>query len=481
MKKLLSVLLTVFLVGVIGVQIVDAEPSVGELKLKDIKGEILQQGKETQNGSDIHLNNLQITQKDGIVKIKGDIVDNGALTPLVLHGKLYPIEAKGKYAGKLVLGDIQGNEKFNVLQFRVENNSSNTVLLRKNYPLEGQTVLTILLEHKKSDERVCFQDVIPKNFFTSLFDGANVYVNENKMTDDEIAEKVINLFNINNNSEIAKQQEKILKIEEQGTADSGGGFSVDEPISTLAWNDIPVDGAELSRLLNDLKNVGNVNLLNYDIPESLFKGNSGWKKYSSISSSPRWLYHAYSSEQNNYTITQISYVNMIARHNTAIDGFEVQYRIHHGMILEYTHNTKELEVLYYNWGLTYPDLELSHGALSGDNIYITQNVNGEFIESSNQIVKALMGLIKYGDIVTDIWDCLNQSETPNLGQTLLFESTVEDQMLAHDGKVYRIIAADFSNWTLRNENHYANLRGQINYTGGYSLTWGWKSTVQTNL
>lgn len=106
----------------------------------------MQPGKETQNGSDIHLNNLQITQKDGIVKIKGDIVDNGALTPLVLHGKLYPIEAKGKYAGKLVLGDIQGNEKFNVLQFRVENNSSNTVLLRKNYPLEGQTVLTILLE-----------------------------------------------------------------------------------------------------------------------------------------------------------------------------------------------------------------------------------------------------------------------------------------------------------------------------------------------
>lgn len=83
--------------------------------------------------------------------------------------------------------------------------------------------------------------------------------------------------------------------------------------------------------------------------------------------------------------------------------------------------------------------------------------------------------------ITDIWDSLNQSETPNLGQTLLFESTVEDQMFAYDGKVYRTIAGDFSNWTLRDEEHYANVRGQISYSGGYSLTWGWRSTVQTNL
>lgn len=291
MKKILSVLLTLFLVGVMGVQGVVAEPLVSDLEMKNIEGEILQQGKGIQKASDILLNELKIVQEDGIIKGEGSITRDGVEIPLVLHGKLYPVKGKGKYAGKLVLGDIQGNEEFNVLQFRVENNSSNTALLQKNRALEGQTILTIILEHKKSGDWICFQDVIPKNQFTPLFESANVYITEKEMTDDEVTEKVINLFNINNKSEIVKQQEKSLKIGEQGTADSKGNFSVNDPISIQAWNEIPVDGAELSRLLNDLKDVGTVNLSNYDIPESLFKGNSGWKKYSSTSSSPRWLYN----------------------------------------------------------------------------------------------------------------------------------------------------------------------------------------------
>jgi hypothetical protein len=39
MRKLLSVLLMVFFLGVMAVQIVDAKPSVGDLKIKNIGGE----------------------------------------------------------------------------------------------------------------------------------------------------------------------------------------------------------------------------------------------------------------------------------------------------------------------------------------------------------------------------------------------------------------------------------------------------------
>jgi hypothetical protein len=77
MRKLLSVLLMVFFLGVMAVQIVDAKPSVGDLKIKNIGGEILQQGKGIQKGSDILLNDLQIAQENGVIKGKGNIVCNG--------------------------------------------------------------------------------------------------------------------------------------------------------------------------------------------------------------------------------------------------------------------------------------------------------------------------------------------------------------------------------------------------------------------
>jgi hypothetical protein len=144
MRKLLSVLLMVFFLGVMAVQIVDAKPSVGDLKIKNIGGEILQQGKGIQKDSDILLNDLQIAQENGVIKGKGNIVCNGVETSLELHGKLYPVRGKGYYAGRLVLGDIEATEDYNVLKFKIENKVSDSA--HDQYDNGESTLLTIVLE-----------------------------------------------------------------------------------------------------------------------------------------------------------------------------------------------------------------------------------------------------------------------------------------------------------------------------------------------
>jgi hypothetical protein len=305
MRKLLSVLLMVFFLGVMAVQIVDAKPSVGDLKIKNIGGEILQQGKGIQKGSDILLNDLQIAQENGVIKGKGNIVCNGVETSLELHGKLYPVRGKGYYAGKLVLGDIEATEDYNVLKFKIENKVSDSA--HDQYDNGGSTLLSIVLEDRESGEWVRFQQGIDQQIFEIFYKGSNELVANLDMDEDELIEKVVHLLNMHNKAEHGEQIQDSIKVVETGTADTDGNFTVDSPITIQSWTDIPVNFNELDRLFEDLKDpyTNSVNLLDYNLPESLFKG-SGWKKDVDIETSPRWNYYARSAQQDGYTITQIT-------------------------------------------------------------------------------------------------------------------------------------------------------------------------------
>ncbi|CEO87905.1 hypothetical protein [Syntrophaceticus schinkii] len=489
MRKLLSVLLMVFFLGVMAVQIVDAKPSVGDLKIKNIGGEILQQGKGIQKGSDILLNDLQIAQENGVIKGKGNIVCNGVETSLELHGKLYPVRGKGYYAGKLVLGDIEATEDYNVLKFKIENKVSDSA--HDQYDNGGSTLLSIVLEDRESGEWVRFQQGIDQQIFEIFYKGSNELVANLDMDEDELIEKVVHLLNMHNKAEHGEQIQDSIKVVETGTADTDGNFTVDSPITIQSWTDIPVNFNELDRLFEDLKDpyTNSVNLLDYNLPESLFKG-SGWKKDVDIETSPRWNYYARSAQQDGYTITQITAFQHDSRFldeegNYFDFDFDIVFWYKHGMIVEYNHYTRAIKVMYYDWGLTLRELQIVQGALEDRNVYIAQTLSGDKLtKRNNDWISYFVTLIPHGDIIVDLWAALTPHSTNDpLGQRVAFiGSNYEEQNEMHGGKVYRSVSGALTQWDLRIEGANTNFVGEINSGDGYvSLMWGYETTVGSNL
>lgn len=408
--------------------------------------------------------------KDGTVEVTCDILFEESSYSVSFQGPLYPVTGKGVYANQLVLGDLQGNEDFNVLLFRVETNCKNSSLLYSNVHFQGHTVLTIVLEHIVSGQWIHFQRKINVGQFNLLLEGANYFVKENQLKDDEVTKKVIQLLNLKNRDQ---DQENTLDVEENNyTEDS---FLIQSLIT------IPVSNTELNRLLYDVKDSLMVYLTNYSVPESIFKGN-GWKRYFTNTSGSEWGYYAYSSDRGDTTITQISFINVIDNLFSNGTGYGVQFFVKHSVCVEYDHYFKELRVLYYDFGVEFKDLRIAQGGLSGDDVYIRQVEYCTPVGSPAGLVKALAGLIPYAGEVIDVWQNLVQTGSKTLGQPTYYESTVQAQMIAHDGRVYRNISGDFSKWSLLYEGNKATLEGFFNRSvNPSSVKWACKITLSSAL
>lgn len=484
LRKSVSFLLACFLVlSLFSPVAAQSGQSQSEFEIQSING-VVKNHEFKDVDSSANLQNIQLSQTDGSAQIQGKLTYKGRTYDLSLTGNLYPATGKGAYDKKLVLGEFKGTKDFNVLQLWVEKQNKGTVLLKENRSLEGKTILSLILEHKKSGERVILQKALPDQEFTQLFSGAQQQVKNHRMKANEVREKIVNLMYISRKSDFSKIEDS-MDFKMTGKVDSKGKLSVEKPISIQAdgWTDINVSQKELLRLLNDLKDSrrypNGVQLSNYDIPESLFKG-SGWKRYHYINSEPYGAYNARSEDYFYSTITQFSYLNLIARFNDALQGFESQTEINHGLALEYNHLTGQLQVVYYDTGLILEDLQIAHGALEGDNVYINQQVNGVLWEDPD-LVAFVWGLIPYADTGYDIWDSLSGQELLAFGQVHSFQATPEDQRLVNNGKVYRTISSDFTGYTMRYEKHWGGVRGQIyGYPNIDSVTWSFQYTASIN-
>lgn len=486
MKRMLSILIIFLLIGTVNIESVGIEISNNELKMENIKGKILRQGNNTPENNNFILNNLTITHKNGIVKGKGSLLQGEIEIPLVLNGKLYPVKGKSYYSDNLILGDIESTDIYNILEFKIENKSKN-LIYTKDYN-EEKIVLSIILEDKKTGQWINFQKDIDIQTFEELYKSSNMFIENIDMDKKEIEEKIISLLNIHNKADYGEQIQNSIKIEEKGVADATGKLSVHTPIETQSWSNISVNFQELNRLFNDLKNPNteHVNLSNYNLPESLFKG-SGWKKNTNFNTSPGWNYYAHSTEQIDYTITQIT----TFQHNLGfidISGrnakFDIALRYKDGMILIYDHHTKDLSVFYYNFGLTLQNLQIAQGELKDKNVYIAQTLFGKNLtKRGNSLIKYFVALIPHGDKVTNLWESLTLSTNEALGQRERFiGNNFEEQKNIHNGKVYRSISGTLNEWDFKKEGANTNLLGEIHIGSDiHSLGWGIKTTVGSNL
>lgn len=484
MKKIINIVLTTILVISLLSSIStpnqanasssdDSIDLLNEFTVDNVKGKVLKNNWSNQNSTELNLKKLKIDQKNSKIQTTGKIEYNGKLYNLNLSGILYPVLNNSVYSDKLLLGDMKETKDFYVLQLRLEKNSKKTALLKTNYDLEGQTVLTVILEDKSNKNILYLQKSIPENVFSSLSQGAKDQVKKDNIKEKELNKKIAKLANMKNygsNSDIYSENQDVK--EEEASKDEEArkdGLK----ISSI---EITVDYYELKRLLSDLKTNSTVNLNDYNIPESLFKG-SGWKSHTNWSL-PDYFYHAFSGEQSWYTLTQISMVDIKNNQETGINGHSMQTEILYGYILEYDHYSNEISVFQYNFGLKFDDLELVMNKLTGDHVFLNRNIFG-IMASSPSYAKAAVALIPYLSTVSSVWDSIQPSETQILGQKKDLGSLAE-QKLENNNSVYYGILGDFKAYYLQDEGHYSKVEGTIN--GNYKKPIsGYRYIASTNL
>lgn len=411
MKKFFSLMTVVLVMGFISMLTVSAEQT-SIIELTEINGEVIQDSKELQEKSNFLLDELKIEQEEGKINGYGVINKNGEKSKLPIEGELYPVLEEGYYKDDLLVGDINSTERYNVLQFEMKNMTNDS--LNKNGDVDYPQ-LYIILEDKSTGEWIRFKQSIDKRLFNKYFENSKLLVDNKEINELELKEKIIYLLNIHNKAEYGENIAKSVQVKQSGTEDTEGIKTIDKPITTQMDN-ISVNFSELNKMLKDLKSSSNstVNLSDYNLPESLFKG-SGWKKDVNLNNSPGWGYYAASADQGPFTITQITSFQHEGRFGSW-DNLKNDYtsimRLQHGMAIEYDHATKDIKVLVFDLGITLRDLHLAQEVRSGNNevsVFTSQDLQGERLtqRKSGPLIKFVAGKIPYGDRITDVWDILS--------------------------------------------------------------------------
>ncbi|MCL0065566.1 hypothetical protein M1N79_01590 [Dehalococcoidia bacterium] len=295
-----------------------------------------------------------------------------------------------------------------------------------------------------------------------------------------IQSKTVQLLNINNHlvhPRTSRDPGEMVVV--YGEAVEGTKGEVTEGINSYgAIVRAAVGYHDLDNLFNDLKTFGTVNLSNYNVPESIFRGD-GWQQYHNISSPPRFFYVRYGAVQIGYTLTQITLVETIAG-NVSGNRYLIQNRVKHGMITEYCHHTHTLCVFILDFGPSLRNWEQIMTRLQGQHVFISRRMDGLLLETGS-FWRAAIALVPYAKTVWETWEHLDYRETQSpLDYELFFELTFADQNDKYRGSVIRGIVGDFSDYTLRNEGHFASTKGIV-YLTGFSLTWSYRGNVHHNL
>ncbi len=227
--------------------------------------------------------------------------------------------------------------------------------------------------------------------------------------------------------------------------------------------------------------------------EDLFKG-EGWKRWSATSGT-RYDYYAYSSEQGDFTITQLSVLipvghrdNMFPDDN-GLWNMIAGYKVMHGALLEYNHLTKELSLYYNNAGMRFQNFEIEVSELFGRNVWISSTMTWDGVEESpDGMISTAIGVIpatkRISDIADTVWDALTPNDVLEVGNVDWHPGTfdLQEQYYGELG-VIRAVSASTGNNVLRAENSNAQIEATA-HVHNYVLPLpgsSFRADVMTNL
>lgn len=492
MKKMMNLLLISVLVYSLFIPSVDAKridkQSVSSFEVDQMKGVVFSEGMKANEQSSVTFDQMEISQKNGNVKIGGVLKYNNKIYDISFSGAVYPVQAMSKKVTNWVIGDISGNKDFNVLQMLVQKENDSTFLMKQNRHLKGQTVFTLVLENKKNGDWIVFQEKVEQKHFAPLFNGAKILVTEKNMTEEQIRDKFVYLLNMKNKSEQKSSLNKQTETAIRGEYNPKEKNDLETPISTMA-NWFPVNHEELNKVFRDLREFTDqtVYLPDYGVPEALF-AETGWKyghnlDYADHFDDPYFVYYAATEQNLWFALTQISHILLTARFEND-GGFFNEATINDSMFLYYDLLTKELSVLALNAGLKFEDVQWTQAMMEpDDDLFYKFRVNGRMdYDEPSGVASFLWGLVPFGEIIYDLYSLLRYDEQDDLGWEKGFENTPERQKKAYDGHLVKVVSGKYPGYYLKNEETNANITGYfLAPDGSYDLKWEVRWTIVTVL
>lgn len=247
-------------------------------------------------------------------------------------------------------------------------------------------------------------------------------------------------------------------------------------------SDTPVSYSALNKVLSDVKSHGAINLDDSEysnIPISIFR-DQGWKYHSKLDTDPGFFFQAFTQENESFSMTQISMVDVIAQFNGEPVSYALQIQVHHGLVLEYNKQTDELSVFYYDAGLVFEELQLGINKLEGRNIFYTNWVGG-VLEQEPDYVKGVAATVPYADTAYSLWNSFNTTHTQQLNTEKEYDKTFKLQSQRNGGDVIRGIKGDYSSYTMQAEGQWARIKGKIQTeTSTISLSYSYQYKAKSS-
>jgi hypothetical protein len=468
MKKY-YVLLTVFLLVFIGITPAYANGS------EHINTKIeFNEAMDTQGNKSTTFRNIKISASNGNIIITGKLAESNKVYDINLSGNIYPILEDSSYANKLMLGELEGNEFFDVSSLRIEKDSRTIALSKNKHNLKGKTVLTLIIKDKQSGQEFILQEPINPTKFDTLLDGSSMFIKNIGIKDDELKQKILDLYNQGRKNIVTESNDKDHK--EVQSADSSSE-NTEVSIASGSY----VSHSALDNVLRDVKSQGTIDLDNYEysnVPKSIFS-EQGWKDYDNYSN-PEFFYHAYTSATTYDSMTQISMVDVVSQFLSSPTRYEVQTTVRHGLMLEYDQYTHELSVFFYDYGLDFQNLKLAANNLNDRNVFISNYTSG-VLNNSPSYVKGLGALIPYWSTASSVWDGFSITQTQRLNTEYSYDNTYDKQYSRYNGSVIRGVQGNFSGYSMSREGQWAKVRGEIYKESTATLIYGYSYTADKDI
>lgn len=322
------------------------------------------------------------------------------------------------------------DEQYELESFRIEENTTNDTLLRPNLHLEGETVLSLGIKNKKTNDIYYLQQSI---------DNANV---EQMMKDSKI--------NLNTSDYDTKSIQDL---------------ELDYLLLGKDPSKIGKDKVKSSTKVDDSDNPANITDNNADpfgivdgrVPDSIFKSGEfdEWNHSTNWESEAPYTY-SYITFRFAGTENRLSYIalfNLVRNNNFNNQDFSFNFDLAENVSVNYNVYNDEIFLFGDDNRLRANDVEIRHESGNVNGIFWSREYAGRTTGSFlSNIGKAILVWVEPGSKVVDTVDELTAPTQTETGNKYTYESTVEGQETAH-GRIIDQMAL-FDSGSIKNNNDY---------------------------
>lgn len=380
-------------------------------------------------------------------------MNSGSRSGLVnLSVSLYPSQVK-LFRGKALIGKVESiNDPYELLSFRIENDSSTHTLMRPNLYMEGHIVLTVgLLDHSTNDIYYLQQIVDDLNFTQMLSDAENSYATNN-VSSQYLIDLEKDYFRLKSHNSRSDATEQVVIT---GTVNK--------------------DQTQLNQSDSNSGSIRTTSLL-YKVPDSIFKSGSfnKWFSYKNTAA-PAYCYSyiTYNFAGTNNRLTYIVFIDIPVDNDFSYQEFSLQLTVRDNVSVLYNVYDDSLCLFGDDNRIKINNINLKHNSNTINGVFNKRYYTGVKTGSPiGNIIRAIITWVPYASQALSSYEYLTSSSETCTNQWYAYHTTAELQRDANNGKIVDEITAEYSGLKQNNDYFLLITRGNaIN-----SITWSYTYT-----